>query len=161
MNNNQFTPWPTLLNQTILDHIVLAAQQNANCYVAFDADGTLWDGDAGETFFEYLIHNQLVSLPPNPLEHYKKLKEQHPPTAYLWLAQICAGQNISTVQKWAKDSFAKNSATKSSSLKIYPNVFNLIKKIIDLNIPIYIVTASVSWAVEPGEALLGLQNASV
>jgi len=129
-----------------------------NAIAAFDADGTLWDTDLGENFFQYKIDHKLVKLPANPWDHYRQLKKQNndPRSAYLWLAQICEGQKIETVKDWAQKAF--------ETLKPYP-IFSEQKKLIDLllknNVKVYIVTASVRWAVEPGARALGLSDENV
>lgn len=118
---------------------------------AFDADGTLWDTDLGETFFHYQIDNGLVPLPKHPWEHYEHMKTIDPRKAYLWLAQICKGHSLEEVRTWA-----------AAALKNHHPVPVLEeqRKIIDLfiskGVQIYIVTASVKWAVEPGARMLGL-----
>jgi HAD superfamily phosphoserine phosphatase-like hydrolase len=122
---------------------------------AFDADGTLWDTDLGEAFFDYLIENEKVPLPEEPWTHYKNLKMRDPKIAYLWLAQICKGLKLETIQGWADQSVAE----------MRPPIFeaqkNLIDTFKDAGVQIYIVTASIKWAVEPGVRLLGLTNENV
>lgn len=120
---------------------------------AFDADGTLWDIDLGETFFRYKIDHKLVSLPADPWNHYVQLKKknQDPREAYLWLAQICQGQKIETVREWSRKALA--------SVQPVP-IFEEQKKLIELfqksGVQVFIVTASIKWAVEPGAVALGL-----
>lgn len=125
---------------------------------AFDADGTLWDIDLGESFFRYKIDRNLVELPPDPWQHYVELKKKNndPREAYLWLAQICQGQKIETVKEWAQKSF--------DAIKPVP-IFEDQKKLIQIfqehGVQIYIVTASIKWAVEPGALALGLTHEHV
>lgn len=138
---------------TALDY---ALAKDAEPVAAFDADGTMWDTDLGEAFFHYQIDNKLVPLPSDPWSHYQELKKQDPAVAYLWLAQINQGQKLEVVQQWAE------AAVKD--LSPVP-VFEEQKKIVDLfkskGVKIYIVTASIKWAVEPGAKLLGLDSHSV
>lgn len=125
---------------------------------AFDADGTLWDTDLGENFFHYQIDQKQVPLPPNPFEHYLEMKKinNDPRAAYVWLAQINQGKAIEQVRQWAHEAFA--------SIKPYP-VFSEQQRLIDLlkknGVKIYIVTASIKWAVEPGAKALGLDASNV
>lgn len=120
---------------------------------AFDADGTLWDTDLGESFFQYQIDNRLVPLPPDPWEHYHELKKKNgdPREAYLWLAQINKDIPLETVRGWAQKSV--------EALHPVP-VFSEQKKLIELllakGVEVFVVTASIKWAVEPGAKLLGL-----
>ncbi len=127
---------------------------------AFDADGTLWDMDVGETFFQYQIDN--CSLPAldsakisDPWKHYFGLKKISPPQAYLWLAQINAGQELSTVRAWAEDCYQK-----------FPPPFlktttELIRAFLEEDFDVYIVSASIQWAVEPGARRLGIPQENV
>src|SRR5438445_5363556 len=90
----------TRLHST-LDQVL---KSDSHPVAAFDADGTLWDIDLGESFFHHQIDNKLVELPNNPWEHYQNLKAADPVKAYLWLAQICQNKELKTVHEWAKDS---------------------------------------------------------
>ncbi|MEM7646754.1 MAG: HAD family hydrolase [Pseudomonadota bacterium] len=129
-----------------------ALDGGANPIAAFDADGTLWTHDAGEGFFEYKNKNNLVELPEDPWSHYKNLKiEVSPDAAYLWLAQILKGKSLDEVREWSK------SAT--GPLDQLPT-FEAQKEIIDhlhsKGVEVYVVTASIKWAVEPGAAYYGI-----
>ncbi|UXR65563.1 haloacid dehalogenase-like hydrolase [Bdellovibrio bacteriovorus] len=138
---------------TTLDLIL---KEDSAPVAAFDADGTLWDTDLGETFFHHQIDNKLVTLPPEPWEHYQSMKAENPAKAYLWLAQICQGQKLEQIHSWAIDAVKGH----------FPlPVFTEQKKLIDLflskGVRIYVVTASVKWAVEPGAEMLGLKKEDV
>jgi len=128
-------------------------KQNQKLIAAFDADGTLWDTDLGENFFQYQIDNHQCKFPQNPFDHYLEMKKinNDPRSAYVWLAQINAGHKLETVQKWAQDAF--------NTIQPRP-IFSEQKKLIDYlkenGVDIYIVTASIKWAVEPGALALGL-----
>lgn len=123
---------------------------------AFDADGTLWDFDLGEAFFDYQIEHCNLKLPPNPVAHYHELKKQHPPTAYLWLAQISAGHKLEQVRQWADACIEK-----LKPLPIFPAQQKLIQFLLQNQVEVIIVTASIKWAVEPGARLFGLSNEKV
>ena len=154
--NVKFKDYSSDVWQKINSTLEQVLQRDDKPIAAFDADGTLWDTDLGENFFSYLIEHKKVSLPPDPWEHYESLKAQHPPTAYLWLAQICQGQPIETIRKWTEEALEE--------IKPVP-VFGPQKKLIDYllmkNVQVYIITASVKWSVEPGAALFTLPKESV
>jgi HAD superfamily phosphoserine phosphatase-like hydrolase len=123
---------------------------------AFDADGTLWNGDLGEAFLAYQIKHRLVPLPADPWAHYEHLKEHVSHTAaYVWLAQILKGVSETQVRVWAEQSVA------SQSLRVFPEIRSIMDKLRSLDVEIYIVTASIKWAVEPGARRLGLSNEQV
>lgn len=135
--------------ETFWTHIntVLDSQKNSEkpLIAAFDADGTLWDTDLGENFFQYQIDHKLVELPHNAFDHYLDLKKLDTQNAFGWLAQINAGQKLTTVQQWADEAFQT----------IHPKpLFDEQKKLIHLllenNVKVHIVTASITWAVQAG-----------
>lgn len=153
-----YKAYPTEFWTEIEKTIVELKQAQKPLIAAFDADGTLWDTDLGESFFHYQIDNKQVPLPPDPFEHYLEMKKinNDPRPAYMWLAQINQGQSLDQVRAWAQQAFTD----------IKPNpIFSEQKRLIDLlknhGVKIYIVTASIKWAVEPGALALGLSADNV
>lgn len=131
---------------------------NSNPVAAFDADGTLWDIDLGETFFKWQIANSgLPHLPADPWKYYCDWKNSGDPRpAYLWLAQINQDQQFEQVQAWAE------AAVKAHEpLPIFPDQMKLIAWLLERNVQVYIITASIKWAVEPGVLRLGLKHDNV
>lgn len=127
-------------------------RENSPHYAAFDADGTLWDVDAGETFFHYQIaHSGLANLPADPWNHYHEWKDRDPRAAYLWLAQISKGHTLAQVRQWAREC-----AKKQTSWPTFPAQKKLIHWLRSKGIRVFVVTASIKWAVEPFAELLGL-----
>jgi len=137
-------------------HQVKNTQQNP-C-VAFDADGTLWDLDLGEEFFKYQIEKSLVPFPKDPWDYYHqlKLKNNNPREAYLWLAQINANVPLQTVRLWAQQ--AVENLTPLPIFESQKSIISLFQK---ADIEVFVVTAPVKWAVEPGAALLGIPPENV
>ncbi len=118
---------------------------------AFDADGTLWNTDMGEAFFEFIIQNKLVPLPQDPWGHYTHLKDEVSHTeAYVWLAQILRGVPLATVRTWAESSVAER------PLPLFAEQMRVLDKLRALKVEIYIVTASITWAVEPAAKRIGV-----
>ncbi len=125
---------------------------------AFDADGTLWDTDLGENFFQYQIDNKLVDLPSNPMQYYLDLKklDNDPRSAFMWLAQINKNKNLGEVHQWAQAAFQS----------IQPNpIFSEQKKLVELliksDVTVYVVTASITLAVQPGAQALGIPKENI
>ena len=132
--------------------------KNTPMFAAFDADGTLWDTDLGENFFQYQIDQKLVKLPKDPWAHYLETKKVNndPRAAYAWLAQINSGVKLEQLRQWAAKAFAQ----------IQPRpIFSEQQKLIQLlqshSVEVYIVTASIKWAVEPGAAAIGVKRENV
>jgi HAD superfamily phosphoserine phosphatase-like hydrolase len=126
---------------------------NSKPIAAFDADGTLWDTDLGESFFKWQIENsRLINLPANPWKYYCDWKNSGDPrAAYLWLAQINQDQPITRVQEWAEAAVIAQ-----EPLPIFPDQQKLIRWLLNHKVQVYIITASVKWAVEPGARRLAL-----
>lgn len=131
---------------------------NVPLVAAFDADGTLWDIDLGENFFQYQIDHKKVPLPADPWEYYFEMKKVNndPRAAYVWLAQINKGLSAEEVQKWAQSAFDE----------IQPKpLFSEQKKLVALllknGVQVYIVTASPKLSVIPGARALGLSSDNV
>lgn len=138
-----------LLSKTLDDE----RQVHPRPIAVFDADGTLWDTDLGEKFFQWQIANaKLPGLPENPWRTYRDWKESGDPRpAYLWLAQINQGQSLQQVQEWAE-----KAVHAQDPLPIFPDQMRLIQWLLSQKVEVYIVTASIKWAVEPGARRLGL-----
>lgn len=116
----------------------------------------MWDTDLGEALFSYQIENKLVPLPADAWGHYNWMKEHvNHPAAYLWLAQICKDVPLTLVREWAEKGVA------SKPLPIFESQQRVIAKLKELDVEIYIVTASIKWAVEPGALRLGLTHDAV
>ncbi len=148
---NEFSPelWASLVST-----LETAARETSGPHLAaFDADGTLWDADAGETFFDWQIRN--CPLPAfrgvDPWQRYHDLKNPDPRVGYVWLAQINAGQTLDQVRAWAAQCFQE-----AGAWPVFESQRRLIDKLRSLDFEIYVVTASVKWAVEPVAALLGI-----
>lgn len=125
---------------------------------AFDADGTLWNTDLGEALFAFQVKNRLIKgLPADPWAHYENLKKTVSyEAAYLWLAQINEGLPLEVIRGWAQEAVAE-----MKPVPIFSEVKRLIDWLLELKVEVYIVTASIQWAVEPGAPLLGLPSSQV
>lgn len=123
-----------------------ALDQGVPPFAAVDADGTLWSCDMGEALFQYQIDKKLLpELPENPWDHYLKLhRETTPQESFLWLAQINAGLTLDQVRQWATE------ATQAlEPLPLFSGHQEIIAYLHEKGVKVYVVTASVKWAVEP------------
>lgn len=150
-------------HQQILDSIknttlILKDQQKQPLIAAFDADGTLWSTDVGEEFFEFQLKNKLIKnpLPEDPWKYYFDLKKQDPRAAYLWFAQVLKGHSVEKVREWNKDLV--------KSLRPF-SLFEFQKQLIEFfhqnDVEVYVVTASIKWAVEAPASLYGIKASNV
>lgn len=143
--------WLKGIESTIIN--LRAGNPNQKLFAAFDADGTLWPGDLGENFFKWQIKNCLeLKLPPDPWRYYRASKNSGDPRpAYLWLAQINQGIPLSKVRSWAQSAFQSVQNEQSFAFQ-----HSLISLLLKHKVEIFIVTASIKWAVEPGVLQYGL-----
>ena len=142
--------------KSIKSDLKKSLDSGATPIAAFDADGTLWRRDVGELFFEYQIHNQLVELPAEPLKYYFDLLKSHSDgRGYLWLAQINKGKSLTQVRAWAK-SCIEEALASSEGFPVFDEQKELIEFLKSEKVAVYIVSASVKWAVEPAAALFGI-----
>lgn len=142
----------------IKETVAALKAKNVPLVAAFDADGTLWDTDLGESFFQYQIDEKLVSLPEDPWSYYYDLKKinNDPRDAYVWLSQINAGKTVDQVRGWAQESFDRIQPN-----PIFAEQRKLVEYLVSNSVQVYIVTASIKWAVEPGARALGLTSDNV
>jgi phosphoserine phosphatase len=145
------TPFPKQKLTQLLNDLE-QSRPKGRAVAAFDADGTLWNTDLGEALFQHTIKNKLVPLPADPWQHYQDLKEKvSHPVAYLWLAQIYKGVPLATVREWAAAGVKE-----MHPVPVFEEIKTIIAHLKKLEVEVYIVTASIKWAVEPGAHLVGL-----
>jgi phosphoserine phosphatase len=144
------------LEKHILDH----KKQNPSepLIAAFDADGTIWDADVGESFSMWQFKNcQLKNLPKDPWRFYRDEKETgDPQKAFMWLAQINAGHSLDQVRQWAK-AFTQT----MEPVPFFEPQKALIGFLKGHGVKVYVVTASIKWSVEPGALQLGIDYENV
>ena len=158
MISNNPTPvneFPESLLNDITETLARVTSEHVGRKIAaFDADGTLWDTDAGEAFFDFQIkHCNLKGLPPDPWKYYLDGKATDPAKAYMWLAQISAGHSLKQVRDWASECVSK-----TNPYPVLKSQHEVIKVLRKLGFEIFVVTASVKWAVEPAARLVGVDQ---
>lgn len=153
-----YKPFPDAYWQKIESALKEVKARGEPLFAAFDADGTLWDTDLGENFFHYQIEQKQVDLPADPWNHYLDLKtvNNDPRPAYMWLAQINKSKPIDQVKAWAQEAFNLVQPN-----PIFSEQLKLIHFLKSNGVKVYVVTASIKWAVEPGARALGLTDEDV
>lgn len=129
--------------EEIKKEIKKSIEAGAKPIAAFDADGTLWNTDMGEVFFEYQIKTKSIeNLREDAWKHYFYLKENtSPQAAYLWLAQINKGKQPSEILGYSKD------CVRDKAVPYFEFQKEIITYLQSLNVEIFIVTASIRYAV--------------
>ena len=151
-----YQPYPEHYWTQIQKNIDTLKSSGQKQIAAFDADGTLWDADLGEIFFQYQIDHRLVDLPPQAFDFYLAMKEKDPREAFLWLAQINKNKKIEQVREWSKQAFNEIQPN-----PIFKDQQKLIQLLMNNGVEVYIITASIKWAVEPGAQALGISASNV
>ena len=124
----------------------------------FDADGTLWPEDVGFGFFEYQIKNNLLSDKDFLRDIDESYKVNQSKTCSIIL-QKNQGVSLNQYISWCRDFF------KTDPLSIFPFQRQLIKYLKELDVTVYVVSASPQWVVEqavkhydlPIDFVVGLQ----
>ena len=149
---SQFGFSPKLDAQILQTLEAVLAKTPKPWFAAFDADGTLWDMDMGENFFDYQIYNcGLKTLPEDPWKHYEDMKLVNHEEAYVWLAAINDGKPLEQVRAWAQ-----KAVDEILPVPAFAPMVRLIAHLQKLGVQVYIVTASIKWAVEPAARAVGL-----
>ena len=150
-------PYTTNKINRIKKAIDKALESGAQPIAAFDADGTLWDMDMGENFFHYQIKNKLLpDLPTDPLNYFQIKCEKNNADAFLWLVQINKNRTLDEIKKWAREAFDAH-----EPIPLFAGVKEIVTHLQKLNVKIFIVTASMKWAVEPAAELLGIPSDAI
>lgn len=133
------------------------AKNGRPAVAAFDADGTLWDTDMGEKFFEYQIeHCGLDGVGPDAFKKYLDMKQEDILKAYVWLAAINKGKSIDQVREWSHQALLKHSPA-----PLFNSKQRLIEFLHKNDFEVYVVTASIKWAVEAPATLYDIKKENV
>jgi phosphoserine phosphatase len=121
----------------------------------FDADGTLWQNDVGEGFFMWLIKNKKlvgVDYSKDIYKEYETILAKEPDKAFSMAVAIMAGIKEDDLKIWAEEHFDtfKNN--------VYPKQKELIKKLQDAGVDVWIVSASNKWSVDAGAKYMGIDS---
>jgi len=151
--NDNAAPWEGFTAENALR---LSAASVPGGLVVFDADGTLWKGDAGEDFLHWQLQNGI--LLPERLEKTRQAWEQYEKGAFserdMWiLAATCQeGLPEDRVRKQASDFFTKEMAP-----RIFPGMKNAVMQLKQKGMDVWIVSASHRWIIQAGAPHLGIE----
>lgn len=122
---------------------------------AFDCDGTLWSGDAGESFFDWEIKRGIVSP-----EVGKKMRTRY--------AEYKAGEvseedmcgEMVTMHEGMSDAAmmaaAKEFMTSHFPSKVFPEMRELVRRLHDRSCEIWAVSSSNEWLIRAGLEEFGI-----
>ncbi len=119
---------------------------------AFDADGTLWDGDIGEELLQELIRRRLlVDGPLDPWQEYQRRLRRDPSDAFSFAVRLMNGLSEVVVRETSQHVFAERFVA-----GVFPPVRFCLDRLIARGWDVYVVSASNRWSVEVAAAHLGL-----
>ncbi len=119
---------------------------------AFDADGTLWDGDLGEAVLRDLIaRRRLPASPRDPWGEYLRLFEVGPAEAFAFAGRVMAGLSEAELRETSARVFAAEFAQRR-----FAETRWLLETLAGRGWEIYIVSASNRWSIEVAAEAYGL-----
>ena len=124
------------------------ARSHAGQSVVFDADGTLWRGDAGEDFLRYAIHRGIFEA---RYDRYEQLLGQSHARAYAYCVEVMAELTEAELVQACTTFFAERIEG-----RIFPFVRPLLARLKEAGCPVWICSASPRWVVAPGAVALGI-----
>lgn len=142
-----------MLPPAVASLIDTIAREHSGQSVVFDADGTLWRGDAGEDFLRYAIHKQLFDA---SYDRYEALLEKSHALAYAYCVEVMRDQSEAALQEACAAFFAER-----FSGRIFSFVRPLLSRLKQAGCPVWICSASPRWIVVPGAIALGIPAAQV
>lgn len=145
--------------ETIKLSIDKALENGANPIAAFDADGTLWRTDMGEMFLDFKIKKQLLpeAMKKHTLDELLEMRANATQEYLELLTHTLRGQKVSTIESWAKDCFQE-----MKNVPVIEAQKEIIQHLQNRNVEVYIVTASLAWAVvEPAAKLFNIPKENV
>ena len=122
----------------------------------FDADGTLWDGDAGELMFQELNRRGLLQGTKAPIEllrRYHEMCDEDATKAYGWIVQQMAGLPVAEVHLAADEVMAEH-----TQQHVFEPMVGLARWLEEAGWESWIVSASAEVVVQAGARHLGLRE---
>jgi HAD superfamily phosphoserine phosphatase-like hydrolase len=122
---------------------------------AFDCDGTLWSGDAGETFFDWEIKNGVV---PAELGRAMRARYAEYKAGKVSEEDMC-GEMV-TMHKGIPEAVMMQAATdfmtRSFSGKIFPELRELVGRLQENGCEVWAVSSSNEWVIRAGMKQFGV-----
>jgi HAD superfamily phosphoserine phosphatase-like hydrolase len=142
-------PFPAAFRKTVTALLRLRAERRVAC---FDADGTLWTEDIGESFLRWLLAGpleHLVAADPQVYEKYEERVRRSLTDGYGWAVQLMAGLKEADVARWAKQHAA-------AWPNYRPAMLALVRGLAAAGIEVWLVSASNHWVVAATGMRVGL-----
>jgi len=142
---------PTLSSRDFVESVLRIAPQVA----AFDCDGTLWSGDAGETFFDWEIRTGVVSA---GVARAMRARYAEYKAGEVSEEEMC-GEMV-TMHKGLADSAVMRAATEFMgsvfSGHVFPELRQLVDRLHDNGCEVWAVSSSNEWVIRAGMEQFGI-----
>jgi HAD superfamily phosphoserine phosphatase-like hydrolase len=148
MNPAQTLP---LTTETFLQ-LVLAL---GPCVAAFDCDGTLWSGDAGENFFAWEIRKGVVSpeVARAMQDRYAEYKAGKVSEEEMCGEMVCMHKGLSEA---AMMKAAREFMSSAFPGRIFPEMMDLVRRLQQQGCEIWAVSSSNEWIIRAGLEQFGI-----
>jgi len=124
---------------------------------AFDCDGTLWSGDAGETFFDWEIKRGLVSAEVGRAMRARYLEYK---AGKVSEEDMC-GEMV-TMHKGISEAAMMEAATEFMTTSfpghVFPEMRELVRRLHDSGCEIWAVSSSNEWVIRAGMEQFGIPH---
>jgi|ERR1700722_3456645 phosphoserine phosphatase len=143
----------TTAGNEFLESVVQLAPQVA----AFDCDGTLWSGDAGERFFDWEIRQGLV-----PAETGQSLRARHADYKLGKVSEDDMCGEMVTMHQGISEAAMMQAATEfmthSFPGHIFPEMQELVRRLIEQGCEVWAVSSSNEWVIRAGMKSFGITD---
>ena len=137
-----------------LDEFFEKLEEIENPVAVFDADGTLWSNDLGESFFKWLIENKKLigaDYSKDLYQEYELLVEEDVGEGFSSIIKIMAGIKEEELKLWADEFF------QTFDHNVYPKQKELIQRLQEAGVDVWVVSASNRWSIETAVLYLGIE----
>ena len=123
---------------------------------AFDCDGTLWSGDAGETFFDWVIKRGVVSaeVARAMLARYAEYKAGKVSEEEMCGEMVTMHQGISEATMMDA---ATEFMTSSFPSRVFPELKELVHRLHENGCEVWAVSSSNEWVIRAGTKQFGIE----
>ena len=121
----------------------------------FDCDGTLWSGDAGETFFAWEQEENLV-----PVETMRALRARYADYKAGSVAEEVMCAELATMHKGLIEADVQRAATRFFDLnfveQIFPEMRELVRRLQEQDCDVWAVSSTNEWVIRAGMRHFGI-----
>lgn len=145
------SPTQSIASKNFLDSVLDLKPE----FAAFDCDGTLWSGDAGETFFDWEIKKGIVSA-----EVGRSMRARHADYKAGKVSEDDMCGEMVTMHRGQLESMLMEAAdeffNRAFPSKIFPEMQELVRRLHSTGAEIWAVSSSNEWVIRSGMKHFGI-----